>query len=82
MSKLQKWEVSFTTPAAKGKQLKETIEDSSWQYARAKLESKYPGLIIKNYTPTKQDLIQQEVYYTQLVKDWNLIRSQQGGAGY
>ena len=53
MSKLQKWEVSFTTPAAKGKQLKETIEDSSWQYARAKMESKYPGLIIKNYTPTK-----------------------------
>lgn len=50
---MQKWIVSFTTPAAKGKQLKETVEDTSWQYARAKMESKYPGLIIKNYTPTK-----------------------------
>jgi hypothetical protein len=54
MSKTQKWEVTFTTPASKGRMLKETIEDTSWQYAKLKMESKYDKVSIKNYTPSKK----------------------------
>ena len=54
MSNTKKWEVKFTTPQSKGLLLKEVIEDASWQYAKAKLESKYAGISIKSYSPVRE----------------------------
>jgi hypothetical protein len=53
MSNSKKWEVSFTTPESKGRILKETVEDTQWSGAKLKMESKYSGAKITNYTPSK-----------------------------
>jgi hypothetical protein len=47
----KKWLVKFYTSASKGLLLTEVVEDVSWQYAKAKLQSKYAGIDIKSYTP-------------------------------
>ena len=53
MSSIQKWLVVFTTPSSKGKFLKETVEATDWFYAKAVMESRYPGINILNYTPIR-----------------------------
>ena len=53
MSSTQKWLVTFTTPSSKGKFLKETVEATDWFYAKAAMESRYPGINILNYTPIR-----------------------------
>ena len=53
MSTTHKWSVTFSTPQSKGMLLHETVEAISWQYAKLALESKYSGIKISNYTPTK-----------------------------
>ena len=50
----KKWIVKFYATASKGLLLTETVEDVSWQYAKAKLESKYPGISIKSYSPVRE----------------------------
>ena len=52
MSNTKKWEVTFSTNSSKNMNMKETVEDTSWQYAKMKMESKYgKDVKIKNYTP-------------------------------
>lgn len=46
-----KWLITFITPLSKGKFLKETVEATDWFYAKAAMESRYPGITIINYTP-------------------------------
>lgn len=53
MSTTSKWLVTFSTPQSKGALLKETVEATSWQYAKMLLESKYQGIKITNYTSTR-----------------------------
>jgi hypothetical protein len=50
---MKKWLVTFTTPQSKGLVLKETVEEHDWFYAKKKMESRYQGIKILNYTPTK-----------------------------
>jgi hypothetical protein len=50
MASTTKWLVSFTTPASKGMFLKETIEATHWNYAKAILESKYQDVKVMSYT--------------------------------
>lgn len=50
---MKEWLVTFTTPTSGGKFLRETVEGSDWFEAKLKLESKYSGIQIKNYTTTK-----------------------------
>lgn len=50
-SKIHMWVVTYITPSSKGKFLKETVEGTDWFYAKAAMESRYPGLTIINYTP-------------------------------
>lgn len=52
-STLKKWLLTFTTPTSKGKFLKETVEATDWFYAKAAMESRYPGINILNYTPIR-----------------------------
>jgi hypothetical protein len=48
-----KWLVTFSTPASKGMNLKETVEGTDWFHAKALMESRYPGIRILNYTPVR-----------------------------
>jgi hypothetical protein len=50
---IYKWLVTFTTPASKGKFLKETVEATDWFHAKALLESRYVGIKILNYTSVR-----------------------------
>lgn len=50
---IYKWLVTFTTPASKGKFLKETVESTDWFHAKALLESRYVGIKILNYTSVR-----------------------------
>lgn len=45
--------VSFNLPGQGAKLFKETIEATQWSYAKAMLEAKYQGIVIKNYTPVR-----------------------------
>ncbi|GEM_PF-2510058 len=45
-----KWQVTFTLPNQGAKMFKELICSSDWFSAKALLEAKYFGIIIKNYT--------------------------------
>jgi hypothetical protein len=48
-----KWIVTFCLPNQGAKMFKETVEAPQWSYAKAMLEAKYIGIIIKNYTHQK-----------------------------
>jgi hypothetical protein len=47
---MQKYKVTFKTDSS-SYPLTETVEGSSWQYAKLKLESRYSGIQILTYTP-------------------------------
>ena len=47
------WVVTFCLPNQGARMFKETIEAPQWAYAKAMLEAKYVGIIIKNYTTKK-----------------------------
>ncbi len=48
-----KWIVTFCLPNQGSKMFKETVEATQWSYAKAMLEGRYHGIVIKNYTPVK-----------------------------
>jgi|TARA_R110001599_G_scaffold3104_1_gene17454 hypothetical protein len=47
---MQKYKVTFKTSSSNFP-LTETVEGSSWQYAKLKLESRYSGVQILTYSP-------------------------------
>jgi hypothetical protein len=47
---MKKWLVTFTTSTS-SLSLRETVEESSWQYAEQKLRSRYSGVRVLQYTP-------------------------------
>jgi hypothetical protein len=48
-----KWIVTFCLPNQGSKMFKETVEATQWSYAKAMLEGRYQGIVIRNYTPVK-----------------------------
>jgi hypothetical protein len=54
MSNMKKWKVTFTTPQSNGRMLTEIVTDTSWQYARLKLISRYAGINIKAYSSVSE----------------------------
>ena len=48
-----KWLVTFCLPGQGSKMFKEIIEANQWSHAKALLEAKYAGIVIKNHTTIK-----------------------------
>lgn len=47
---MKKWLVTFQANGS-GLSLRETVEESSWQYAEQKLRSRYSRVRVLQYTP-------------------------------